>query len=366
MTRLVSIRDLSKAARRTRMTTASLDDFMAVNEQLAALIEAGVPLDVGHSQRETSSAKMLERINATIVRRVSRGETLVEALEGDDEDVPGAYRSMLQLGLRTGNLSAALDGSGRVAESVDESRFALESAIVYPLVVCLLAYLGLIGFSLYLAPTLEGFREEGQNPAGPGLRVLQGLRHTLVYWAPIPPILVAALLAGWLRSKSRRATTGESRGRLLGWLPGVSQIVFQQRAARFAGSLAELLDSQVPLREALVIAGDSSGAANLMEGAKLLAAAVQDGPLPDDDGPIALRFPPFLRWALWHSDTSTGRVRALQIAARMYSEASQRRGERLQTFAPMVALVLLAGTVTLLYGLALFVPVVEMLVELAA
>ena len=79
------------------------------------------------SQHEKSAAKVLERINATVVRRVNRGETLIEALEGDEQDVPAAYRSMLQLGLRTGNLSAALDGSGRVAESVDESRFSLES-----------------------------------------------------------------------------------------------------------------------------------------------------------------------------------------------------------------------------------------------
>jgi type II secretory pathway component PulF len=229
----------------------------------------------------------------------------------------------------------------------------------------MLAYVGLIGFSLFLVPTLEGMLESVRIAPGPGMRVLRALRDTLPLWAPIPPILLVVLLVWWRRSRSQWTTDGLSSGGFFHWLPGARRIVFQERAARFAGSLAELLDSQVPLQDALVIAGESSGEADLRDGARLLADSVQAGTLPSDDGPIAQKFPPFLRWAVWHSDATTGRVRALQIAARMYHEASKRRGERLRTFAPIVALVLLAGTITLLYGLALFVPVVEMLRALA-
>jgi type II secretory pathway component PulF len=228
-----------------------------------------------------------------------------------------------------------------------------------------LAYVGLIGFSLLLTPTLEGMHESARRAPGPGLRVLQALRETLPYWAPIPPILLISLVMWWRWAKSKWTTGGVLDGGYFRWLPGVSRVVFQQRAALFAGSLAELLDSQVPLDEALVIAGDSSGDADLREGANLLAGAVHNETLPNDDSPIALRFPPFLRWAVWHSDATTGRVGALRIAARMYHESSKRRGERLRAIAPIVALVLVAGTVTLLYGLALFVPVVEMLRALA-
>src|SRR5688572_3717612 len=115
------------------MDTESLGDFMALNEQLGALMQAGVPLDVGLSPRAQSATKELERINATVIRRVNRGESLVEALSGDGEDVPAAYRSVVLHGLRTGDLTAALDGAVGVAASVDESRSALESAFIYPL-----------------------------------------------------------------------------------------------------------------------------------------------------------------------------------------------------------------------------------------
>jgi hypothetical protein len=54
------------------MSTASLDDFMALNDQVAALVEAGVPLDVDLGPPRQTAAT-LERINALIARRVSQG-----------------------------------------------------------------------------------------------------------------------------------------------------------------------------------------------------------------------------------------------------------------------------------------------------
>jgi general secretion pathway protein F len=158
------------------METISRDDVTALNEQLAALVEAGVPLDVGLGQPDLPAAKALARINATVVRRVSRGESLEEALQGDEQDVPASYRSLVH-GLRTGNLSAALDGSHRVAESVVDARYALESAFVYPLIVCLLAFAGLIGFCLFLVPTLERMVESSRLAPGPALRMLHRARR---------------------------------------------------------------------------------------------------------------------------------------------------------------------------------------------
>ena len=134
----------------------------------------------------------------------------------------------------------------------------------------------------------------------------------------------------------------------------------------FADSLARLLDDSVPLQEALPIAAGTCDDGLLRENAERLATALHASQMPGDDSPTALRFPPFLRWAIWHSESSTGRPDALRIAARVYRDAAERRVERLQTIAPTVAMVLLGGTVTLLYSLALFVPLVELLCTLAA
>jgi type II secretory pathway component PulF len=347
------------------MATASLDDLTAFNEQLAALLDAGVKLDVGLATSGTSTDRALERINSTVARRVARGESLSDALESDDDDIPPAYRSLTQFGLATGSLPEGLDESNRVAESVDESRFALESALIYPLIVCCVVYFGLIGMCLFLLPTWEEMYESLRVPPGTGVRVLRVVRDALPLWATALPALLFLLFAWRFGARWRRKAHGVEPAGLMSHLPGVSQTIFQQRCARFADSLEDMLRRGTPLDAALEIAADGSGDDNLRDGGRSLAEAVRHGKLPADDSPTARLFPPFLRWALLHSEATTGRERALEIATTIYRDSAARRSERLRTLAPIVILVLVGGTVTLLYGMALFVPFVEMLHTIA-
>jgi hypothetical protein len=54
------------------------------------------------------------------------------------------------------------------------------------------------------------------------------------------------------------------------------------------------------------------------------------------------------------------------MAADIYRVSAARRQERLRTIVPLIACMVLGGSVTLLYGLALFLPVVQMLLGLAS
>jgi type II secretory pathway component PulF len=337
------------------MATASLDEFMALNDQLAALVEAGVPLDVDLGPR-TEAAATLERINALVARRVSQGTSLTSAIETDDKLLTPSYRSMVQLGLRSENLAAGLIGSNRLATSALQSRQATRLALTYPLIICCLAFVGLIGFCLFFVPVLEGTYANLRIPVRSGLQTLRSLRSTLPYWASVVP-LAALVIVGWrVRSQSGSWQV----------LPGASHAVSDERAASFADAIATLLDSGVPLPEALRLSADSWNIASQSEATRLLAAAFQQGQSISESSLAVASFPPFLRWALVGSEAVTGRPRALRIAAKTYRQSAARRHRRLQVVVPMVIGLALGGTAALLYGLALFVPVVEMLRGLAA
>lgn len=346
------------------MDTASVDDFQALNEHLAALVAAGVPLDVGLSGGEHTADNELKRIGATVSRRLHRGETFSEALD-DDADMPAAYRSAMQFGLRSGDLTSALPGASLVAQSMDDSRRAVETSFVYPAIICALAYVGLLGFSRYLTPVLQSLYASLKVPPGRGVHALQVISAALPYWAIGLPVVFVVIWLWWARSRrtaeSRLAVQGPLR-----WLPGTKKILLHEQWARFASSLAELLAHETPLNEALPIAANLSGDARLLAGALAIAAAKPTEQLPPYDGDIALHFPPFLRWSIWHGDSTTGLVRALEIAARLYRESAERRAERQRVLLPITVLVVIGGTVTLLYGLALFVPLTELLRTVAA
>jgi type II secretory pathway component PulF len=336
------------------MPTASLDEFMALNDQLAALIEAGVPLDIDLGP-PSQTAGTLERINALIARRVSQGASLSAAIETEDKLLTPSYRSMVQLGLRSEDLAAGLIGSNRLAASAEQSRQTTRLSLIYPFIVCCLAFVGLIGFCLFFVPVLQSTYVSMRLPAGAGLQILQSLRRTLPYWASAVP-LTALVIAGW-RTRSR------PRWRVL---PGTRKAAFDERSATFADAVATLLETGLSYAESLRVAADAWNEASKIEATRLLAAALDQGQTISESSLSAASFPPFLRWALVGIEPVTGRARALRTAASVYRQSAARRRRRVQAVVPLVIGLALGGTAALLYGLALFVPVIEMLRSLAA
>src|SRR6185312_2327769 len=109
---------------------------------------------------------------------------------------------------------------------------------------------------------------------------------------------------------------------LLAAVSGTSHAMYQQRCACFAESLASLEENNVPLDKALALSAGLSGETSLADGATSLAAAASKGSALNDNRAEAQRFPPFMRWALFESESTVGRKRALQMAASFYRDAS--------------------------------------------
>jgi type II secretory pathway component PulF len=292
---------------------------------------------------------------------MSRGATLAEALDDDVEVLPPAYRCLIQVGLRSGRLEAGLDGSERIAEAAERSRYGVRAAFFYPLVVCLLAYLGLIGFCLWFEPVLENVYAGLRLPPGRGLTVLRELRSAMPLWIALPP---AALLAWWAWGTLRRPQSGAKsfgRGGLAKRPAGASGALLQRRWANYADALATLLDAETPLGEGMRLAACASDDSTVAAASHELALAIESGePLPDDRR-AAQGCPPFLRWAIADADAAIGRAAALRMAAAVYRDAAERIDARRRNVTPALACIVVGGAVTLCYALAVFSPVIDLL-----
>jgi type II secretory pathway component PulF len=344
------------------MDTVELDSLMTLNDQLLALKEAGVPIGAGVSR--TDLANMLEKINASIARRVSSGDSLVEALEADPS-VPAWYRNMIVSGLRGDDMDSMLRDFTRVVDWDDETRFVGRSAWFYPLAVACLAYLSLIGFCLFFVPRLTATYGIFEIPAGSGLAMLQKLRETLPIWVAVPPVLLLIYIAWNSRLHSTSSSPSNLRSGVLSWVSGASRAMFQQRCAYFANSLASLDEGDVPFEKALSLAAGVCGEPSLAEGARSVVATISNGGAAKDDKTAANCFPPFLHWAVCQTDSAIDRGRALHLAASLYRESSIYSMQRARIVAPILCLITLGGGVTLLYCLALFLPIVQMLKSVA-
>jgi type II secretory pathway component PulF len=189
-------------------------------------------------------------------------------------------------------------------------------------------------------------------------------RDWLPFWIAIPPGLLIGILFFALRSNSSRTTWSRSLPWVYRCLPGVSQVIADQRCASLAEVLALLVKHDVPLHEGLRLATGASGDTRLESAAENMADAAERGQPLAQDSQAAMQFPPFLRWVLT-SPTETGDLaRMLQLAARTYRNRAERRTKWLRTAMPMMACAVLAGGVTLLYCFSVFGPLVQLIEEL--
>ena len=96
----------------------SIDELAALNDEIAALVRAGVPLDRGLLGAGTDLPGGLRRITTALGKRLSRGESLPEALEAESRSIPPLYRAVVEAGARSGRLAVALEGWRGTCEDI--------------------------------------------------------------------------------------------------------------------------------------------------------------------------------------------------------------------------------------------------------
>lgn len=335
------------------MKPITLPDMIALNDRLVAMAAAEIPLDRVLVRSHTALETTLNDVNSAVSRRIEAGQTLEQSLAAEERVTP-AYRLLLQVSAGSDDRGAALVGPQRLARSAENSSRILPRALIYPLIVCGLAYGGLILFCLYLVPALEQLYVNMHLPSGSALRLLSGMRATLPYWVAVPPVLVG--LAIWLLQKQQSSTS---------WLPGMQRVVLERKCSAFADTLANLLAAGLPFESALRLSTEASNDPIFSRGSSATVAAMTRQAHAATENSFA-HLPPFLRWALFRSEPLMGRAGALRLAADLYFESAQRRIARLRIAMPIVLSVLLGGSVTLLYGLALFVPLAHLLRTIAS
>jgi type II secretory pathway component PulF len=361
------------------MVPISLDRILALNDELTALAAAGVPVDLGQAAPRVPVRVALDEAGASIALRQGRGMSLEQSVT-DNPDLPPGYGSALAASLKSSRLTTALEACCWPAAALTEVRHVVGRALMGPLVVVTIAYIGLLFLCLHVAPTFEDqYRQLGTEPSS-SVRMLATLRHWAPYWAPLVPLLLLGAVVLWRR--------GTRTGRPVRPLPSLKRYEMAVRDAQLAESLARLVQQHVPPAEALRWSSRMTGQPTRIEAADRLAAAIEHGETVTPEHPDLTGLPPVLRWALvsgQDSPTSTNAseddqaqsfaktqtpgspslVNNLQFAAQTYHQQVRRRGNFWRVAAPAAGILLLAGPVTLAYALCLFEPLVQLWRDLA-
>ncbi|HUY91374.1 MAG TPA: type II secretion system F family protein [Pirellulales bacterium] len=333
-----------------------------MNDEIAALVRAGVPLESGLLGLGADLPGRLGRTVESLGQRMSRGQTLVEALEAERPHLPRLYAAVVAAGVRSGRLGAALEGLAITARQMIELRAMAGAALVYPLIVVSLAYALWIGFVLWIAPAVEPGYRSFEAPSADWLRRFAESGATVAYWGPAIPLAVLIALAVWWRQSGQALTVhSQSAGRFFGWVPGLRRLLFWSQAGAFADVMALLIEQEVPFDEAIVLAAEASGGSKLCDEAQRVAGAVREGRALGDCLALAPSFPPLLAWLIQTGQQRGTLALALRHSAETYRQRARQRGDATRLFLPIVLTAVVGGGTVLLYAVLLFWPWISLL-----
>jgi len=230
--------------RRRRVTPRQ---FLVFNQELAALLRAGLPLlqslDLLLERRAHPGFKS---ILAEVRERVKSGEDLSDAFAHYGDLFPPLYAASLKAGERSGELERVIRRFIRYLKILLEARRKAISALVYPAVLVALSAGMIAIMSLYVIPRFEDFYDalDVELPALTSAVLNASLfarRHAVLLLL----ITVGLAYAGrrWSQSTGGRLILDRLKLRI----PLVGSILHRFALSEFTRSLSTLLAGGIPL-----------------------------------------------------------------------------------------------------------------------
>ncbi len=345
---------------------AKLEDLVALNDEIAALVRAGVPLELGLEQVGRELRGSLGKLAATLGSRMSKGESLSEAMEAEGSQFPKMYRAVVEGGLRAGRLPAALEAVTQYAQSMLEVHRRVTLACAYPLVIFFLAYAMFLVLLAEMVPRFAAFSSPGDTSSGFWLTVVRSLSDTMWIWGPVIPVVLLGAIGYWLffqKKSLMRSGRSMSLFRLIPWANGIYRDL---QLANFSDLLGLLTSQEVPLQTGILLAADATGHRKMIRSAEEISMKLQRGESLGDAMRTADAYPPYLRWLITTGEHQQMLPTTLLRGASVYRSRALQRLETLSLALPILAVAVVGGGATLIYAFALFAPLIEGLRHLAA
>jgi len=330
-----------------------------VLRQLATLLSAGLPLEEALSVLvEQAHAATARRSLAAIRSRVMEGQSLSVAMREHPHLFTRLYTASVAAAERAGKLQDVLTRLADHAEQQHEARRGVGVALVYPLLLALIAVAVVAGLIGLVVPRVVVVFEQSAQTLPWMTRSLMAVAEAVSNYG-LWTLLVLALLAV---AGVRLARQPSIRFRLDGWvlrLPGLGGLMAASETVIMTRTLAILIDSAVPLVEALSVT--ATVASNHVVRADLQQAATQvrEGRSLSQSLSGASWLPAVARRLIQSGERSGELAAMLEHAAHIQSQSvTATTTVLLAVLQP--ALILLVGLAVLYIVLAIMLPILNM------
>ena len=232
-------------------------EFTLFNQELAALLKAGLPLlqslDI---MLERMTNPLFKDVLTDVRNKVKSGTALSDAFRSHGDLFPRIYSASLVAGEKSGGLETVLERYVSYLKLSEQTRKKVRAALSYPIFLFGTLVFATLFLLIWVVPRFAGFFE-GFDAELPFLTMMlltiaQSLRNNLLL------ILIGLVVGGFfLYTWSRRDSSKVLIDRFLLKIPFLGEMAHLFATSQLTRALGTLLSGGIPLVQAIDISADS-------------------------------------------------------------------------------------------------------------
>lgn len=230
-------------------------DMLVFTQELGNLLDSGLPIDRAlYVLSEHSEKKAFRSVIKEIYIDIQRGNTLSSAM-GKHKVFPRLYINMIKAGEAGGILEVVIKRLVAFLETTITFREELVSALIYPILLVVVGGLAVAVLMLFVIPKFSQiFTDMGQALPLPTQMLIKASQLFSGYWWVLIGglVLFVVLVRAYVRTEEGKAYMDAATLKV----PVLKKLAMKFIISRFARTFGTLLQSGVPILEAIRVSKD--------------------------------------------------------------------------------------------------------------
>jgi type IV pilus assembly protein PilC len=349
---------LTRLGGRGGQAKVKANDFLLFNQQLAALVRAGIPILQAISMlRKRAASARLRAVLGDVEDQIRGGAALSQAFASQGSIFPRIYTASILAGERSGALDEVLLRYVTYMRRNVALRRKIRGALAYPLFLLFASGCMVTFLTVYVVPRMSDLFSGFGTELPVVTQIVLGISHWLsanVIW--FGPLFIGGTIALFLWSRTEGGRL-KVDGLLLK-IPLAGNLVVQLSIAQATRSLATLLAGGITLVESWEIAAESITNRELRRRSSAILPMIREG-RSFTESLEAADWVPLLAVDMVGIGERSGSLREmLDEVAIFYDAESEVRLEQLTTTLEPAILVVMGGIVVTIL-LAIYLPIIQ-------
>ncbi len=327
--------------------------------QLSGLVVAGLPLEraltaLAYEAEDPRQRELVAHLRA----EVNAGSPFARALVGSPREFDEVYCGVVAAGEQSGQLGGVLDKLANDLEEQQALKSKLIGATLYPAIVSLFAVVIVVALLVFVVPQVAQVFSSSKRALPFLTQFMLGLSAFMRNWGWLMALGIFGGGAGLLVALRDEAFRQKFDAFWLE-LPVIGRLSRGYNAARFAGTLAMLAGSGVPILKALQAAAETLSNRAMRADAMDALVQVREGAPLASAIAAKKRFPGLLSMFARLGEQTGQLPLMLQRAAVQLSGEVQRRALAIATVLEPLLIVVM-GLVVMLIVMSVMLPIMQM------